>query len=76
MEHHTARAERTLAAWERIEAWLETFTEWIEGVADELHGAPVHAGILRAGTVGGCLSWRDVRDTLTMPSGWVPVGPA
>ena len=154
MKHNQARAERTLAAWERIEAWLrthaprtyaalpgpaelsaveeaeaavgvlppelrslwsvlgggpgpadhtwnfidvptgalgwsshgshftepgesgETFTEWIEGIADELHGAPVHAGILRAGTVDGCLSWRDIKDTRRIPSGWVPVGPA
>jgi hypothetical protein len=51
----------------------ETFTEWIEGIADELHGAPVHKGILRAGTVDGCLSWED---THSKPSGWVPVGPA
>ncbi|MGW1163283.1 hypothetical protein ACWD5Q_34595 [Streptomyces sp. NPDC002513] len=54
----------------------ETFTQWIEGVADELHGGPAHAGVLRAGVVDGWLSWRDVRDSRTVPSGWVPVGPA
>lgn len=53
----------------------ETFTEWIEGIADELHGAPVHAGVLRAGTADGRLSWEDIKDTRRIPSGWVPVGP-
>jgi hypothetical protein len=51
----------------------ETFTGWIEGVADELHGAAVHAGVRRAGVADGWLSWRDPR---TAPSGWVLIGPA
>jgi hypothetical protein len=53
----------------------ETFTEWIEGIADQLHGAPVHPGNLRAGTVDGQLSWWHSGDRRT-PSGWVPVEPA
>jgi hypothetical protein len=50
---------------------------WIEAVADELHGGPVHAaGVLRAGVADGWLSWRDARDVGRIPSGWELVRPA
>lgn len=51
----------------------ESFAGWIEGVADELHGGPVNAGVLRAGVADGWLSWKRVRDARSVPSAWQPV---
>jgi cell wall assembly regulator SMI1 len=54
----------------------ETFTTWIEGVADELHGGPAKARVVRAGISDGSLLWTDPRDPRRTPSDWAPVGPA
>ncbi|WP_329134972.1 hypothetical protein OG552_20425 [Streptomyces sp. NBC_01476] len=52
----------------------ETFAEWIEGVADELHGG-AGRGILVPGVADGWLSWHDIRVRDRIPSSWRPLRP-
>ncbi|SHN22525.1 SMI1/KNR4 family protein [Actinacidiphila paucisporea] len=52
----------------------ETFAEWIESVADELHGGPGW-GVLLPGVADGWLSWRDTRVPDRIPSNWRPLQP-
>ncbi|CAG6393382.1 SMI1/KNR4 family protein [Streptomyces cocklensis] len=50
----------------------DTFAEWIESVADQLHGGQAW-GIRLPGVANGWLSWEDIRDQNRIPSSWEPV---